>query len=159
MNIESFFCNICCLKHARGTLLFAKNKVVENTAVKLCYTPDFAKKETLVKTMSKNYMYPTYCFNESKIQRKEDIKKAKFSLWLEISLGCMNLHINATIKVRHPGKIDGKKMRFETVFYLLNMSQKADTSGLCGTEYHVWDESLHVSCFESKIQYSISSFD
>ena len=40
-------------------------------------------------------------------------------------------------------KLMEKKMRFETVFYLLNMSQKADTSGLCGTEYHVWDESLH----------------
>ena len=53
-------------------------------------------------------------------------------------------------------------MRVETVFYLLNMSQKADTSGLRGTEYHVWvevkTESLHVSCFKPKIQYSVSSF-
>ena len=52
----------------------------------------------------------------------------------------MNLHMNAAIKERHLEReknLWGKKMRVETFFYLLNMSQKADTSGLHGTEYHI----------------------
>ena len=52
----------------------------------------------------------------------------------------MNLHMNAAIKERHLERekiYGGKKMRVETFFYHLNMSQKADTSGLHGTEYHI----------------------